>query len=102
MGSGLTKNLELSDVIDEEWSEYLNLDLKMKTSKIFTDADFWHCKDGINSKTMQMLNEEFNLFRGLFPLKLFITGPPGSGKTHYATKLSQAYGVPHIKINDLV
>jgi len=49
-----------------------------------------------------MLNEEFNLYRGLFPLKLFITGPPSSSKTHYATKLSESYGVPHIKIGDLI
>jgi adenylate kinase len=102
MGSGLTKNVELSDVIDEEWSEYLNLDLRIKTSKVFADATFWHCREGINKRTMTMLNQEFNLFRGLFPLKLFITGPPASSKTHYAHLLSELYGVPHIKISDLV
>lgn len=51
---------------------------------------------------MQLLNAEFNLFRGLFPLKVFITGPPASGKTHFAQKLSDSYGVPHIKISDLI
>jgi hypothetical protein len=56
MGSGLTKHVELSEVVDEEWSEFLSLDLKMKTSKIFLDSNFWHCKDGISKKTMQMLN----------------------------------------------
>ena len=102
MGSGLTKNVELSDVVYEEWSEYMNLDLKIKTSKVFADAPFWHCKEGINKRTMSMLNQEFNLFRGLFPLKLFITGPPASSKTYNAHALSELYGVPHIKVADLV
>jgi len=51
---------------------------------------------------MKMLNEEFNFFRGLFPLKVFISGPPCSGKTHFAQKLNEMYGIPHIKITDIV
>ena len=49
-----------------------------------------------------MLNDEFNFFRGLFPLKVFITGPPCSGKTHFASKLNELYGIPHIKIADII
>jgi adenylate kinase family enzyme len=51
---------------------------------------------------MKMLNEEFNHFRGLFPLKVFIGGPPVSGKTHFASRLAQAYGIPHLRILDLI
>jgi adenylate kinase len=51
---------------------------------------------------MKMLNEEFNYYRSLFPLKVFITGPPCSGKTHFASRLNEMYGVPHIKIQDIV
>lgn len=47
MGSGLVKYVELSEVIDEEWSEFLSLDLKMKTSQVFLKQDFWHCPQGI-------------------------------------------------------
>jgi len=32
MGSGLTKNVDLSDVVDEEWCELLSIDLKFKPS----------------------------------------------------------------------
>lgn len=35
MGSGQVKTVELSDVIEEEWAEYLSIDLKMKTSQSF-------------------------------------------------------------------
>jgi hypothetical protein len=38
MGSGFTKNVELSDVIDEEWSELLTIDLKLKPSAVFKEA----------------------------------------------------------------
>lgn len=102
MGSGQIKHVDLSEVIDEDWSEFLVMDLKLKTSFAFEKANFWHCREGISSTTMQMLNEEFNTFRGLFPLRLFVTGPPASGKTHYSTKLAEAYGVPHIKIGNLI
>lgn len=32
MGSGLVKTVDLSDVIDEEWAEFLAIDLKLKVS----------------------------------------------------------------------
>jgi nucleoside-triphosphatase THEP1 len=51
---------------------------------------------------MELLNVEFNHYRGLFPLKIFITGPPCSAKTFFSSKLSEQYGVPHIKIHDLI
>jgi len=35
-------------------------------------------------------------------LKVFIAGPPASGKSYYAKLLSDAYGVPTITIQDLV
>ena len=56
MGSGMTRHVELGDVVDEEWSEYLALDLKMQTSPIFKEAPFWHCPKGISSATMPLLN----------------------------------------------
>lgn len=102
MGSGLLKHVELGDVLTESWVEFLTLDLKMRTSKVFLSAFKWHSPSGICEQSMACLNEEFNFFRGLFPLKVFFTGPPAAGKTHFASKLSESYGVPHIKIADLI
>ena len=51
---------------------------------------------------MTLLNNEFNFFRGLFPLKVFITGPPCSGKTYFGSKLNELYGVPHYHTKDLI
>ena len=47
-----------------------------------------------------MLNEEFNKFRGLNPVKVFISGPPASGKSHYGQKISEYYNIPHVTVKD--
>lgn len=46
----------------------------------------WHAEKGI-IENIRLLNEEFNKFRGLNPVKIFITGPPASGKSFYADLL---------------
>lgn len=45
----------------------------------------WHCEEGL-SKNITKLNNEFNTFRGLKPVKIFIAGPPASGKTFYGKR----------------
>lgn len=104
LGSGDVQNVPLADVIDEEWSEMLTLDLKMQISPELACLPpiEWHCRQGITTETMKLLNEEFNLFRGLFPLKVFIGGPPGSGKTYFTKMLAESYGIPHLLIGDMV
>jgi hypothetical protein len=58
MGSGLIKHVDLSEVLSESWVEFLTLDLKMRTSKVFLTAFKWQSP--------------------------------------------KAYGVPHVKIADLI
>ena len=57
MGGGGVKRVELEDVVEEEWCEFVTVDLKMKCSQIFREAKFWHCKKGICIKTMPLLNQ---------------------------------------------
>ena len=95
--------MTLSETLGEDWVEMLTLDLKFKVSAEFENLKSpWHCAEGITGETMKLLNEEFNLFRGLFPLKVFIGGPPASGKTHFTSKLAKGYGIPHLKIKDMI
>ena len=103
LGSGAIKDLDLGDVIEEDWAEMLTLDLKMETSREFLDIESeWHCQEGITHVSMKLLNEEFNLFRGLFPLKVYIGGPPGAGKSHFAKLIAESYGIPHLTIHSMV
>lgn len=105
LGSGAVKQVELCDVLAEDWAEFMTLNLRMKMSEEFINLDNgekWHCLGGIGEETFRLLNEEFNMFRGLFPLKVFIGGPPAVGKTHYANKLADSYGIPHLTMAGMV
>jgi adenylate kinase len=102
IGSGATQEVKISDVVEEPWCEFLQVNVKLVASPCLANGFTWKCPTGINKDTMKMLNDEFNFFRGLFPLKVFITGPPCSGKTYAAQKLCEQYGVPHITIKDIV
>ena len=102
IGSGATQQLSISDALKESWCEFLQVDVKLKASKSLQHALSWKCYNGICDRSMAMLNDEFNFYRGLFPLKVLIAGPPASGKTHFAKKLAEQYGVPHITIQDVV
>ncbi len=61
----------------------------------------WHSKFGIR-KNIRALEKEFNSFRGLNPVKIFISGPPASGKTFYAEKLAHYYNIPRVHVRQLV
>lgn len=104
LGSGAVSEVELRDVLHEDWAEFLTIDLKLNLSAEFeklVKSEF-HCPDGICAASLPLLNEEFNLFRGLFPLKVYIGGPPAVGKTHYANKLASSYGIPHLTIAEMI
>jgi adenylate kinase len=60
----------------------------------------WHCEKGI-VENIRMINEEFNECRGLHPVKIFLTGPPASGKTHYAERLAVYYNIPRVHAKEL-
>jgi adenylate kinase len=86
----------------------------MKTSDVFKDGEPpedaedpeeaakklkfpWHSEKGI-LENIRLLNDEFNKFRGLNPVKIYITGPPASGKTHYAQILASYYNIPRVSV----
>ena len=60
----------------------------------------WHCEKGIG-ENIRMLNEEFNDNRGLHPVKIFITGPPASGKSYYSERLASYYNIPRVHAKEL-
>jgi adenylate kinase len=101
-----------------EQKEFLTMNLKMRASDAFKDGDVpedagedaeelakklkfpWHCEKGIG-ENIRMLNEEFNKNRGLNPVKIFITGPPASGKTFYSERLAVYYNIPRVHAKEL-
>ncbi len=106
MGTGKTVNVEPLKQGKPQWQDRFMINLKMKCSDAFKDGELtpeqeenledeekedllkqlkfpWHCEKGIIGN-IQKLNTEFNDFRGLTPVKIFITGPPASSKSFYA------------------
>ena len=101
-----------------EQKEFLTMNLKMRASDAFKDGEVpedagedaeelakklkfpWHCEKGIG-ENIRMLNEEFNANRGLNPVKIFLTGPPASGKTYYAERLAVYYNIPRVHAKEL-
>lgn len=71
-------------------------------NKLIEEKKFpWHAKFGIR-KNIRSLEGEFNTHRGLNPVKIFITGPPASGKTFYAMELAKYYNIPRVHVKQLV
>jgi adenylate kinase len=89
IGSIDIKNLTEFDIdeIDIPNFNELNIDIQIKSSKI-TENDFkCHCEKGI-PENMDLLRQEFNLYRGIKPIKIIISGPPCGGKTYIAKKIA--------------
>lgn len=106
------------------WQYRMQTNLKMKASDAFKDGTLtpeeeekyedeedkeaelakrkfpWHCEKGVIGN-MPMLNREFNEFRGLNPVKIFVTGPPACGKTFYSKQLAEYYNIPHVSVKQL-
>jgi hypothetical protein len=91
--------------LDLDWRKSLMLNLKVTPSSLFiapenpvaaaeggeeaeaeADAEViemeWHCKAGM-AANISLVKDEFAKSRGLRPIKIFITGPPCSGKTFF-------------------
>jgi adenylate kinase len=96
----------------------LTINLKIKTSDVFKDGEPpedaedaeeaakklkfpWHAEKGVIDN-IRKLNIEFNENRILHPVKIFITGPPASGKTFYADLLSRHYNIPKVNVKQLI
>ena len=122
IGTGKTDNRapEAYSHLPIDQKEFLEINLKMRASEAFKDGEVpedyagdqdpeefaktlkfpWHCEKGIIAN-IRMLNEEFNHYRGLHPVKIFITGPPASGKTYYSERLAVYYNIPRVHAKEL-
>jgi adenylate kinase len=95
LGTGSVRHTNLLDLLDEDWTATLSMDTSLVTSSCFHTMD-WHCRSFIEG--LETVRAEFNLFRGLKQLKVFVTGPPASGKTSYSALLSSRLNLPHIHV----
>ncbi|CAG9331737.1 unnamed protein product [Blepharisma stoltei] len=111
IGTGEIEPVEKFSEEYQEWYEELGINVWMKPSRLLIPEPegeeeavlpfTWNYIGGI-AENIRRLNEEYNKMRGLKPIKVFITGPPAAGKSHYGALLAEHYNVPHIHISDLL
>ena len=51
---------------------------------------------------IQLIKKEFEIQRGLKPVKVYLTGPPCSGKSFFGQQLGEHYNIPHIHMEKLL
>lgn len=117
IGTGKTHTVDAQDVVQEDWAKWMQLDIMLKPSDLMKltetseeetggdekpQSDFkWEAEQGLEVN-IEKVRLEFNAFRNLRPIKIFLSGPPGSGKSYFGGMLSEHYNVEHIKTADVV
>ncbi|XP_015720742.1 adenylate kinase 7 isoform X5 [Coturnix japonica] len=92
----LSKELTQTDV------DMLLVNLRMEA--MFLKETFnikWVAQAGLVENIEQVV-EEYKQSRGLLPLKVYIHGPPGVGKSTIAEEICKHYKLHHIKIKDVI
>ena len=112
--SKVINDFNLNNINMPHYAE-LSIDLRIKSSPIMEDEprrpkedkeDYeerkfqWHCEYGI-PENIDILREEFNLYRDLKPIKIIITGPPYGGKSTIAKMISEKYKIIHLTIDKI-
>ena len=110
----IIKDFDLNNIHMPHYAE-LSIDLRIKNSPIMEDEprkpkedkeDYeerkfkWHCEFGI-PENIELLREEFNLYRDLKPIKIIILGPPYGGKSTISKAISEKYRLTHYTIDKI-
>lgn len=81
--------------------EVVLADMKFEAEYVHNLEFEWVAENGI-SEAFERVRSEYVLARNLRPLRIFVHGPPASGKTYYSEKLAKQYYLSHIKIGDII
>eukprot|EP00003_Mantamonas_plastica_P025741 TRINITY_DN5110_c0_g1_i7.p1 TRINITY_DN5110_c0_g1~~TRINITY_DN5110_c0_g1_i7.p1 ORF type:complete len:784 (+),score=355.99 TRINITY_DN5110_c0_g1_i7:218-2353(+) len=115
LGTGKVRNISVEDAalipqLSEHDVHLLCVDLQLESGfirEVTEDEEGepiefeWHCEQGFVEGIAEVV-QEYRVKRNLTPLKVFIEGPPASGKSYYAAKLAAEYKLHHIVVKDVV
>ncbi len=83
-------------IVTEDDPQRPNEDLESYNKRKFP----WHCEKGI-PENIEKISQEFNLYRGIKPIKIVITGPPCGGKTLIAEKIAKQFKITHLTMKEI-
>ena len=110
----IIKDFDVNNINLPHYTE-LNIDVRIKLSSIMEDEprrqkedleDYnerkfpWHCEFGI-PENINILRNEFNIYRDLKPCRIIIHGPPYSGKSTIAKIIYDKYKISHLTIDKI-
>ncbi|XP_010170439.1 adenylate kinase 7, partial [Antrostomus carolinensis] len=96
------ENAFLTKELTQMHLDMLFVNLRMES--MFLKETFnikWVAQAGLVENIEQIV-KEYKQSRGLLPLKVYIHGPPGVGKSTIAEELCKHYKLQHIKINNVI
>ncbi|NXD10164.1 KAD7 kinase, partial [Nothocercus nigrocapillus] len=96
------ENAFLIKELTQSHLDMLFVNLRMEA--IFLKDNFnikWVAQTGLVENIEEII-KEYKEIRGLLPLKIYIHGPPGVGKSSIAENLCRHYKLHHIKIKDVI
>ncbi|NXP09714.1 KAD7 kinase, partial [Thinocorus orbignyianus] len=96
------ENAFLSKDLTQMHLDMLLVNLRMES--MFLKETFnikWVAEEGLVENIGKIV-KEYKKSRGLLPLKIFIHGPPGVGKSTITEELCKHYKLHHIKIKDVI
>ncbi|XP_063998071.1 adenylate kinase 7 isoform X2 [Pogoniulus pusillus] len=107
VGPGKIENIPKENAFLSKELTQMHLDMllvNLRMESMFLNEIFnikWVSQAGLVENIEQIV-KEYKQSRGLLPLKIYIHGPPGVGKSTIAEELCKHYKLHHIKINDVI
>ncbi|NXD34417.1 KAD7 kinase, partial [Copsychus sechellarum] len=107
IGPGKIEKIPKEDAFLSKELTQMQLDMlfvNLRMEPFYVKENFnikWVAEAGLIENIAQVIME-YKQTRGLMPLKVFIHGPPGSGKSTIAKELCKHYKLHYIWINDVI
>jgi len=83
------------------WVKPSSLVVKENEGGVEEDQEFeWLCKDGLVANIKKVAQEYCDVYN-LKPIKIYVNGPPFSGKTYLSKELAKKYNIIHVSLQDV-
>eukprot|EP00931_Biecheleriopsis_adriatica_P029026 TRINITY_DN17288_c0_g1_i1.p1 TRINITY_DN17288_c0_g1~~TRINITY_DN17288_c0_g1_i1.p1 ORF type:complete len:741 (+),score=241.48 TRINITY_DN17288_c0_g1_i1:185-2224(+) len=94
-----------TEEVESDFKEVMSLDIILEQSAPLKAPSFdWWCRDGIVAN-IEKVAAEFCKWRNLRPIKMVVTGPPGSGAECLCARVAERYlhqDPPHLTYDQII